>query len=95
MPKFPSVRRDIAIVVDEKIQVKALEDLMRRMAAPHLQEVNLFDQFTGKNIPAGKRSLAFSLAYQKETGTFTDEEINGLQNRVNEALKNEYHVEFR
>ncbi len=95
VPKFPSVRRDIAIVVDEKIQVKALEDLMRRMAAPHLQEVNLFDQFTGKNIPAGKRSLAFSLAYQKETGTFTDEEINGLQNRVNEALKNEYHVEFR
>ena len=68
---------------------------MKGAASPHLHEVQLFDEYTGKNIAAGKRSLAFSLAYQKPTGTFTDEEIQTLQSKVGEALKNSYRVEFR
>jgi phenylalanyl-tRNA synthetase beta chain len=95
IPKFPVVRRDIAFVLDEKISVESLERVMKETGSPFLREVKLFDQFTGKNIPAGKRSLAFSLAYQKETGTFTDDEILALQDRVGQALKNSYHVEFR
>jgi len=93
--KFPSVRRDIAFVVDEKISVRALEVLMKKIASPHLSEARLFDQFVGKNIPTGKRSLAFSLTYQKDSGTFTDDEVQELQNRLGEALKNQYKVEFR
>jgi len=95
VPRFPLVRRDIAFVVDEKISVRALEDLMKQSASPYLSEVRLFDQFIGKNIPAGKRSLAFSLAYQKDSGTFTDGEIQELQNRLGEALKNQCQAEFR
>ncbi len=95
IPKFPFVRRDIAIVVDEKIQVSSLEESMKKAASPYLSEVRLFDQFAGKNIPQGKRSLAFSLAYQNENGTFTDEEIRKLQDRVGEALKENYKAEFR
>ena len=68
---------------------------MKDAASPNLAEVHLFDEYTGKNIASGKRSLAFSLAYQKETGTFTEEEINALQAKVGEALKNAYRVEFR
>ena len=68
---------------------------MKNAASPYLQETELFDQYAGKNIPKGKRSLAFSLAYQKETGTFTDQEITALQDRVGQALKSEYRVEFR
>ena len=58
-------------------------------------EVTLFDQFAGKNIPEGKRSLAFSLAYQKQDATFTDSEVQALQQRIGEALKNKFQVEFR
>ncbi len=93
--KFPSVRRDIAFIIDENISIDVLESLMKNAASPFLQDTELFDQYAGKNIPKGKRSLAFSLAYQKETGTFTDQEITALQDRVGEALKSQYRVEFR
>ena len=79
LPKFPSVRRDVAFVIDAEIPVRNLEETMRKAAAPFLEEVVLFDEYTGKNIPGNKRSLAFSLQYQKETGTFTDAEIQELQ----------------
>lgn len=94
IPRFPSVRRDIAVVIEETVPVKNIEEAMRQ-AAPHLDSVKLFDEFKGKGIPQGKRSLAFSLNYQKDTGTFTDEEINALQARVGEVLKNTFKAEFR
>jgi phenylalanyl-tRNA synthetase beta chain len=68
---------------------------MRNAASPYLQSVTLFDQFTGKNIPEGRRSLAFSLSYQKEDGTFTDEEIQNLQKKLGDSLRRLYQVEFR
>ena len=95
VPKFPSVKRDIAFVVDEKIPVTELEALMRRTAAPYLGEVFLFDQYVGKNIAQGKRSLAFSLAYQKEDGTFTDEETQDIHRRLGKALQEQYQAEIR
>ncbi len=60
-----------------------------------MREALLFDQYTGKNIAPGKRSLAFSLSYEKETGTFTDSEIQALQEKVGHALKSRWGVEFR
>ncbi|MBI4352980.1 MAG: phenylalanine--tRNA ligase subunit beta, partial [Candidatus Omnitrophica bacterium] len=93
-PRFPSVRRDIAFIIDEGVRAVDLEKAMREEGAPHLQEVVLFDRYAGKNVPEGKQSLAFSLFYRKE-GTFTDEEINALQARVTEGLKERYGVEFR
>ena len=95
VPKYPGVRRDLALIVDEKFLVQDLEECMKLSAKPLLQEVTLFDQYIGKNIPTGKRSLAFSLSYQKEDGTFTDHEIQSLQERVGQALKERFAVEFR
>ncbi len=95
VPKYPSVRRDVAFIIDENIAMQDLADLMKQSGSPFLQEVTLFDEYKGKNIVSGKRSLAFSLAYQKDTGTFTDQEIEGLQKRVGDSLKNRYSVEFR
>ena len=95
VPKFPSVRRDIALVVDTHVMVQDLQEVIRLAGSPFLKEVTLFDQYLGKNIPMGKRSLAFSVDYQKENGTFTEEEIQTLQRKVGEALKNKFQVEFR
>ncbi len=95
VPRYPAVRRDIAFIIDNRVSVKDLEAAMRNASSPYLQSVNLFDQFMGKNVPDGKRSLAFSLSYQKEDGTFTDEEIQNLQKKVGDNLKRLYQVEFR
>ncbi len=95
VPKYPEVRRDIAFIIDNRVSVKDLEVAMRNASSPYIHSVTLFDQFTGKNVPEGKRSLAFSLFYQKEDGTFTDEEIQNLQKKVGDNLKRLYQVEFR
>ncbi|MEI8345335.1 MAG: phenylalanine--tRNA ligase subunit beta [Candidatus Omnitrophota bacterium] len=93
--RYPSVRRDIALVADERVDVADLAELIRRYALPYACRVNLFDQYKGKSIPAGKRSLAFSLALEKDTGTFTDEEIQKVEAGIREALKNRYPIEYR
>ena len=95
VPKYPQVRRDIAFVVTSQVSVKALESALREAGAPYLKEAVLFDQYLGKNIPPGKRSLAFSLAYQKNDGTFTEDEIQNLQAKLGEVLKARFQVEFR
>lgn len=94
-PKYPSVRRDIAFVADERIEVGSLEAAMRAAGGSSLREVRLFDEYRGKNMPAGKRSLAFALSYQKDEGTFTDEEIQSLQTVIGTDLKGRFGVEFR
>lgn len=93
--KFPIVRRDIAFIIDEKVPVSDIEKAIRENGRPYLKEVRLFDQYIGKNIASGKRSLAFSLAYQKDSGTFTEDEITALQQIVGETLKKDFQVEFR
>ena len=82
-------------MIDEKFSVKTIAESIIKTGSPYLKEAELFDQYIGKNIARGKRSLAFSLCYRKETGTFTDEEIRLIHERVGQALKSEYKVELR
>jgi len=95
VPSFPSVRRDIAIVVDEAIESDRIVSAIIRSASPFVSSAQLFDEFKGKGIPSGKRSLAISIEYLKKDGTFTDDEINKLQHRISEVLKNNYDAKFR
>lgn len=95
LPKFPSVRRDIAILVDKAVPASDLTRTMQEAAGTPLKSVELFDLYQGKNIPKDKRSLAFSLQYQKPDGTFTDDEITSLHSAVVEALKQAYRAELR
>ncbi len=93
--KYPSVKRDIAFLIDRKIEALEIEKIILENGGSVLKGAQLFDEYAGKNIPSGKRSLAFSLEYQKESGTFTDDEIQALQQKVGEALKTKFGVEFR
>lgn len=93
--KYPAVRRDIALLVDKSIAVQELVRSMKVASSQYLKEVRLFDEYSGKGIPDSKRSLAFSLWYQKENGTFTDDEILKLQAEVGNVLKNQFKAEFR
>lgn len=95
LPKFPAVRRDIAILIRRDIPVSAIEKTIHQAAGERLTRVQLFDLYEGKNIAKDKRSLAFSLQYQKPDSTFTDDEITSLQSSVLDALKKEFAVELR
>lgn len=95
VPRYPLVRRDIAFIADASIRVADIEAVIRAAAPEELRQVKLFDEYTGRNIPAGRRSLAFALSYQKDTGTFTDDEIQRYQDGVCRALCEKWPVEFR
>jgi phenylalanyl-tRNA synthetase beta chain len=88
IPKYPSVKRDLAFVVDESTVVGPIRDKIQSLGGTHLVHVELFDLYRGQSIPNGKKSVAFSLTFQSETRTLNDEEIEpGLKTIVSELEK--------
>jgi phenylalanyl-tRNA synthetase beta chain len=75
IPKFLPVRRDLAVLVDEKVEAQSLLDAMSQAAAPFVAEVALFDVYRGKGVEQGKKSLAFRVLLQDTQKTLTDSEI--------------------
>jgi phenylalanyl-tRNA synthetase beta chain len=74
--KFPSVRRDLAMVVDETVPAQALIDTMMTARADVINEIALFDLYRGKGIEQGRKSLAFLVVMQDTQKTLTDEEAD-------------------
>ncbi|MFH2134989.1 MAG: phenylalanine--tRNA ligase subunit beta [Pseudomonadota bacterium] len=73
--KFPAVRRDIAVLVDEKTDVQTLLDAMNNQNAPYVTELALFDLYRGQGVGQGKKSLAFRVLLKDTQKTLTDSEI--------------------
>lgn len=95
LPKYPSMERDIAILVDEGIEAEHIRTTIKEAGGKLLQSVQLFDVYVGERIEKGKKSLAFSLIYQDPEKTLTDETINQLQEKIIEALASRYQAELR
>jgi phenylalanyl-tRNA synthetase beta chain len=99
LPRFPAVRRDIAVVVDEGVEAGALVDGIRSIPDEEfqaaLQEVRVFDVYRGKGVPAGKKSVALRLFYRAEERTLTDGEVGTFQDRVTSRLATELGAELR
>ncbi|MDQ7052122.1 MAG: hypothetical protein Q9P14_04210 [candidate division KSB1 bacterium] len=83
---FPPVERDLALVVDKDRPAAELEAVIRETAGPLLRELTLFDLYSGPQIPEDKKSLAFSLVFQSDERTLTDEEINTILDDVLKAV---------
>ena len=86
LPRFPSVTRDIAVVCAQEITVAQLEECINRGARGLLKEVELFDIYTGAPIPAGKKSVAYSLMFRSPEGTLTDAEIEPALKKIFKSL---------
>lgn len=95
LPKFPSIHRDIALVVDEQQLAGPLIEAIEHAGRPLLKKVHLFDVYTGEGIAQGKKSIAFSLTYQHPDKTLTDEEINSLQERILRVLADDFKADLR
>lgn len=93
--KFPSMSRDIAILVDEKIAYAQISEVIHANGGKHLVEVDLFDVYQGANVDSGKKSLAFTLTYQDASKTLVEEEVNTAFANVVAALSDQLAAEIR
>jgi phenylalanyl-tRNA synthetase beta chain len=73
LPKFPSMRRDLALVISKDVKYEQLEKLAQETAGPLLKAINLFDVYEGDKLGDGKQSYALSFVLQDEEKTLTDE----------------------
>jgi phenylalanyl-tRNA synthetase beta chain len=92
---FPEVRQDLAFVVDEEVPAAALAAAMREAAGSELRSVSVFDEYRGEQVGAGKRSLAFRVAFGSPERTLTDEEAAVLRGRIVDALAEKLGARLR
>lgn len=93
--KFPPVRRDLALVVDETVSAQALLDTMKQARAAVISEIGLFDQYRGKGVRDGQKSLAFRVVMQDTQKTLTDEEVDAAMAKLVAAAAQKYGAELR
>src|SRR5512143_2156532 len=74
LPAFPSIRRDVAMLVPEATTHEAVLQVVRQAKPANLESVDLFDVFRGKGVPAGQKSMAYALTYRSPERTLTDAE---------------------
>ncbi len=90
IPKYPEVRRDFALLVDDNITFESIYKLAKQSEKQLLKNVSLFDVYQGKNLPAGKKSYAVSFTLQDETNTLTDKQIDKIMN----TLQNNFEIQL-
>ncbi|MBI1884121.1 MAG: phenylalanine--tRNA ligase subunit beta [Chlamydiae bacterium] len=95
LPKYPAIRRDIAMVVEETMPYGDIESAIWEKAPALLKSVELFDVYQGEQVPAGHRSLALSLCFRSDEGTLKDEEIDALEKEMKNQWVEKLKCQFR
>lgn len=95
LPKYPAVTRDLALIVDDSILVQEIEDTIRKQGGNLVESIKLFDVYKGKQIPEGKKSIAYSVVYRAENRTLTDNDINKLHDKIVRSLEYKLGAQLR
>jgi len=93
--RFPSVAQDLALIVDEAIPAQRVEQLIARAGGDAIAEIRLFDVYRGAQVPPGKKSLAYSIAYQDMERTLTDKAVSRIREKIKNYLQREIGAELR
>jgi len=93
--KFPSVRRDLAILIDEEVTFASLKALAEKTERKLLKQVNVFDVYKGDKLPKGKKSYAMSFVFQDEEKTLTDKQIDSIIKKFILNFEKELNAEIR
>lgn len=93
--KFPEIRRDLALLINEAIPAKDIQDRIRESAGDWLKDVFIFDVYQGKGVSPGLKSIAVALILQHATRTLVDDEVTELMERVITALQGQLGAELR
>lgn len=92
---YPLAARDLALVVDEGVAAEDVRALIARQEPDLIREVELFDVYRGKQVPAGKKSLAFTFRLGRNDRTLTEDEVQGIHEKIMQNLKKELQAEVR
>jgi phenylalanyl-tRNA synthetase beta chain len=95
LPQFPSVRRDVAMLVPEATTHESVLQTVKQTKPANLENVELFDVFRGKHVPEGQKSLAYAFTYRALEKTLTDAEVNAAHAKIVEAFKSQLHAAVR
>lgn len=95
IPKYPEVKRDFALLVDKQTSFKEIHDLAFQTERKLLKNVNLFDVYTGKNLPDGKKSYAVSFTLQDEHKTLADKQIDKIMTKLKDKYEKDLKAELR
>lgn len=95
IPKFPAVERDIAMVVDEEVEVGQIEKIIEKKAKKLLEEAKLFDIYRSEKIGKDKKSVAYALKFRVPDRTLTDDEINVVMKEIVDELEKQVNAELR
>ncbi|UCE93884.1 MAG: phenylalanine--tRNA ligase subunit beta [Flavobacteriaceae bacterium] len=95
LPKYPEVRRDLALLLDEDIEFIDLYNFAFQSERNLLKDVDLFDVYIGDKLPEGKKSYAMSFVLQDEKKTLTDKQIDKIMNKLQEGFKKNFKAELR
>ncbi|MCO9049272.1 phenylalanine--tRNA ligase subunit beta [Acinetobacter sp. UC24323] len=95
LSRFPSVRRDIALLISDNINVRDIQQLIEKTGGELLDSTWLFDVYTGQGVEEGKRSLAFALLWQHPSRTLEDAEIKSGMDNIIQVLENTYQATLR
>jgi phenylalanyl-tRNA synthetase beta chain len=95
IPKYPEVRRDLALLVDDSVAFDAIYTIARQTEKSLLKDVNLFDVYQGKNLPEGKKSYAVSFTLQDNSKTLTEEQIDKIMSKLQKNLETEVGASLR
>lgn len=95
IPKYPEVRRDLALLLNEEVTFDAVYHLSRQTEKTLLREVNLFDVYEGDRLPEGKKSYAVSFVFQDYTKTLTDEQVEKVMAKLVKNFENQLGASLR
>ncbi len=95
LAQYPAVREDLALIVDAAVPAAAVAEAIRQAGGFLLQQVQLFDLYSGKPIPAGKKSLAYHLTFQAPDKTLTDKQVSRLRQRILQQLDKQLGARLR
>ncbi|WEV44940.1 phenylalanine--tRNA ligase subunit beta [Streptococcaceae bacterium ESL0687] len=87
IPKFPAVKRDLALLVGREMENQEILDIIDSAKVKMLKDVSIFDVYTGENVAADKKSMAYSLIFQNPEQTLTDEDITSYMNKITKKLE--------
>jgi phenylalanyl-tRNA synthetase beta chain len=94
-PKFPAIRRDLALVLDRDFPAAGVLRTVSELSSPLLESVELFDVYEGASVPDGKKSVALARRYRSKERTLTDEEVNRAHTAIVEQAKTRLGAELR
>ncbi len=95
IPKYPEVRRDLALLIDQNVTYDSIYTVARQTEKSLLKDINLFDVYEGSNLPEGKKSYALSFIIQDSTKTLTDVQIDKIMSKLQQNFETELGASLR